>query len=74
MARKSKKKAPELFEFTETVVGLSAGDQLDRDYFAYARAVVEDRVILQRRTGSSRCIAGSCGTCGRSACCPTGRS
>ncbi|MGB3734081.1 MAG: DNA topoisomerase (ATP-hydrolyzing) subunit A [Ilumatobacter sp.] len=45
MARKSKKKAPELFEFTETVVGLSAGDQLDRDYFAYARAVVEDRAI-----------------------------
>jgi len=45
MARKSKKKAPELFEFTETIVGLSAGDQLDRDYFAYARAVVEDRAI-----------------------------
>ena len=44
MARK-KKKAPELFEFTETIVGLSAGDQLDRDYFAYARAVVEDRAI-----------------------------
>lgn len=44
MARKSKKKAAAV-EFTETIVGLSAGDQLDRDYFAYARAVVEDRAI-----------------------------
>lgn len=43
MARK--KKAPAPVEFNETVVGLSAGDQLDRDYFAYARAVVEDRAI-----------------------------
>ncbi|MEP6298726.1 MAG: DNA gyrase subunit A, partial [Ilumatobacter sp.] len=44
MARK-KKAAAELFDFTETIVALSAGDQLDRDYFAYARAVVEDRAI-----------------------------
>jgi DNA gyrase subunit A len=43
MARK--KKAAAAVEFTETIVGLSAGDQLDRDYFAYARAVVEDRAI-----------------------------
>jgi len=44
MARK-KKAAAKLFDFTETIVELSAGDQLDRDYFAYARAVVEDRAI-----------------------------
>ncbi|MFK7918878.1 MAG: DNA gyrase subunit A [Ilumatobacter sp.] len=43
MARK--KKAPAAPVFNETVVELSAGDQLDRDYFAYARAVVEDRAI-----------------------------
>ena len=54
MARKSRKKAPELFEFTETVVGLSAGDQLDRDYFAYARAVVEDRAIPAADRKSTR--------------------
>ena len=45
MARKPKKKQAELFEFIETIVELSAGDQLDRDYFAYAQAVVEDRAI-----------------------------
>lgn len=43
MARK-KKAAPPV-EFVETIVELSAGDQLDRDYFAYAQAVVEDRAI-----------------------------
>ncbi len=43
MARK--KKTPPPVDFNETIVGLSAGDQLDRDYFAYARAVVEDRAI-----------------------------
>ena len=45
MARTTKKKTADLFEFTETIVELSAGDQLDRDYFAYAQAVVEDRAI-----------------------------
>lgn len=44
MARKKKTPTPPPV-FNETVVGLSAGDQLDRDYFAYARAVVEDRAI-----------------------------
>lgn len=43
MARK--KKAAAAVKFTETIIELSAGDQLDRDYFAYARAVVEDRAI-----------------------------
>lgn len=43
MARKKKTTPP--VEFIETIVGLSAGDQLDRDYFAYAQAVVEDRAI-----------------------------
>ncbi len=43
MARKKKAATPVVF--TETIVELSAGDQLDRDYFAYARAVVEDRAI-----------------------------
>jgi len=43
MARK--KKTAAAVKFTETIIELSAGDQLDRDYFAYARAVVEDRAI-----------------------------
>ncbi len=44
MARKKKTTQPPV-EFNETLIELSAGDQLDRDYFAYARAVVEDRAI-----------------------------
>ena len=34
-----------LFEFTENVVALPAADQLDRDYFAYAEQVIQDRAV-----------------------------
>ncbi len=41
----ARKKTAAAVKFTETIIELSAGDQLNRDYFAYARAVVEDRAI-----------------------------
>lgn len=49
MARK--KKAAAVVEFTETIVGLAAADQLDRDYFAYTTAVIEDRAIPSAADG-----------------------
>ena len=34
-----------LFEFTENIVALPAAEQLDRDYFAYAEQVIQDRAV-----------------------------
>ncbi len=38
-------------DFTETIVDLSAAEQLDKDYFAYGQQVIEDRAVPSAADG-----------------------